>query len=130
MATDETQANTRRYEYNLFGSLFVVYCVSSVANKAFSDKPRHGWNTDGTRIREEVPGSELMELLHKDITEQIIGGAFEVYGILGYGLSRKCLSAGGLQVELISRGRCVKLKRASRCSTRITTLVFMKRTYS
>jgi hypothetical protein len=26
-----------------------------------------------------------MELLHKDITEQIIGAAFEVYRHLGYG---------------------------------------------
>ena len=26
-----------------------------------------------------------MELLHKDITEQIIGAAFEVHHVLGYG---------------------------------------------
>lgn len=30
-----------------------------------------------------------MELLHKDITEQIIGAAFEVHNVLGYGFLEK-----------------------------------------
>jgi hypothetical protein len=39
---------------------------------------KHGQNTD-----------KIMELLHKEITEQIIGAAFEVYRILGYGFLEK-----------------------------------------
>ncbi len=44
-----------------------------------------------------------MELLHKDITEQIIGSAFEVYRVLGYGFLEKVYQKA-LQVELRSRG--------------------------
>ena len=44
-----------------------------------------------------------MELLHKDITEQIIGAAFEVHGILGYGFLEKVYQRA-VQVELQSRG--------------------------
>ena len=44
-----------------------------------------------------------MELLHKEITEQIIGAAFEVYRLLGYGfLEKVCQRA--MQVELHARG--------------------------
>lgn len=44
-----------------------------------------------------------MELLHKDITEQIIGSAFEVYRVLGFGFLEKVYKLA-LQVELRSRG--------------------------
>jgi GxxExxY protein len=44
-----------------------------------------------------------MELLHKEITEQIIGAAFEVYRILGYGFLEKVYQRA-MQVELQLRG--------------------------
>jgi len=44
----------------------------------------------------------MMELLHKDITEQIIGAAFEVYRVLGYGFLEKVYQRA-MQVELRSR---------------------------
>ena len=44
-----------------------------------------------------------MELLHKDITEQIIGAAFEVYRVLGYGFLEKVYQRA-MQVELRARG--------------------------
>ncbi len=44
-----------------------------------------------------------MPLQHEEITEQIIGSAFEVYRILGYGFLEKVYKKA-LQVELISRG--------------------------
>jgi len=44
-----------------------------------------------------------MELLHKDITEQIIGAAFEVYGQLGYGFLEKVYQRA-MKVELEARG--------------------------
>lgn len=44
-----------------------------------------------------------MDLLHKDITEQIIGAAFEVYRILGYGFLEKVYQRA-MQVELQLRG--------------------------
>lgn len=44
-----------------------------------------------------------MKLLHEDITEQIIGDAFEVYSVLGYGFLEKVYQRA-LQVELQLRG--------------------------
>jgi GxxExxY protein len=44
-----------------------------------------------------------MELQHKEITEQIIGSAFEVHGVLGYGFLEKVYQKA-MQVELRSRG--------------------------
>ena len=44
-----------------------------------------------------------MELLHKEITEQIIGAAFEVHRVLGYGFLEKVYQRA-MQVELESRG--------------------------
>ncbi len=44
-----------------------------------------------------------MELLHCDITEQIIGAAFEVYKHLGYGFLEKVYQRA-MQVELQLRG--------------------------
>ena len=44
-----------------------------------------------------------MELQHKDITEAIIGAAFEVYNILGYGFLEKVYQRA-MEVELRTRG--------------------------
>jgi GxxExxY protein len=44
-----------------------------------------------------------MELEHKDVTEQIIGAAFEVHRVLGYGFLEKVYQRA-LQVELQQRG--------------------------
>ena len=40
-----------------------------------------------------------MELQHKDITEAIIGAAFEVYSVLGYGILENVYKLS-MQVEL------------------------------
>ena len=45
----------------------------------------------------------LVSLQHETITEQIIGAAFEVYRVLGYGFLEKVYQKA-LQVELIDRG--------------------------
>ncbi|HKB35681.1 MAG TPA: GxxExxY protein [Gemmataceae bacterium] len=50
-----------------------------------------------------------MELLHKEITEQIIGAAFEVYRVLGYGFLEKVYQRA-MQVELRLRGRKADLE--------------------
>ncbi len=50
-----------------------------------------------------------MELLHSEITEQIIGAAFEVHGVLGYGFLESVYQKA-LQVELIRRGLTCKLE--------------------
>lgn len=44
-----------------------------------------------------------MELLHEEITKQIIGAAFEVYRVLGYGFLEKVYQRA-MKVELESRG--------------------------
>ncbi len=44
-----------------------------------------------------------MNLQHQDITEQIIGAAFEVYRVLGYGFLEKVYQKA-MQVELQLRG--------------------------
>jgi GxxExxY protein len=44
-----------------------------------------------------------MEFLHKDITEQIIGAAFEVHRVLGYGFLERVYQRA-MKVELRSRG--------------------------
>jgi GxxExxY protein len=45
----------------------------------------------------------MVELLHKEITEQIIAAAFEVYRVLGYGFLEKVYQRA-MQVELRARG--------------------------
>ncbi len=44
-----------------------------------------------------------MELEHKEITEQVIGAAFEVYRVLGYGFLERVYQRA-MQVELCQRG--------------------------
>ena len=48
-------------------------------------------------------GTEAMVLEHGEITEQIIGAAFEVYSILGYGFLERVYQRA-MQVELRARG--------------------------
>ena len=50
-----------------------------------------------------------MSLLYEDITEDIIGSAFEVYNILGYGFLEKVYQKA-LQVELLNRGHSAELE--------------------
>jgi GxxExxY protein len=47
---------------------------------------------------------------HKEVTEAIIGSAFEVYNHLGYGFLHR-VSQRALQVELLRRGFSGELKR-------------------
>ena len=48
-------------------------------------------------------GEFLMDLPHREITEQIIGAAFEVHGVLGYGFLEKVYQRA-MQEELRLRG--------------------------
>lgn len=48
-----------------------------------------------------------MNLLHADITEAVIGCAFEVHGILGYGYLEK-VYRNSMHYELSSRGHSVQ----------------------
>jgi len=50
-----------------------------------------------------------MALQHQDITEQVIGAAFEVYRVLGYGFLEKVYQRA-MQVELISSGLTAELE--------------------
>ena len=50
-----------------------------------------------------------MALRHGDVTEQIVGAAFEVYGVLGYGFLESVYQKS-MQVELIRRGLTCKLE--------------------
>lgn len=47
---------------------------------------------------------------HKDITEAIIGAAFEVYNQLGYGFLERIYHRA-LQDELLRRGRAAELEK-------------------
>ena len=49
------------------------------------------------------------EFLHKEITQQVIGAAFEVYKHLGYGYLEKVYQRA-LQVELLQRGLKAQLE--------------------
>ena len=50
-----------------------------------------------------------MGLKYKEITDDIIGSAFEVYNILGYGFLEKVYQKA-LQVELLQRGHRAELE--------------------
>lgn len=54
-----------------------------------------------------------MALLHADITEQVIGAAFEVHRALGYGFLEKVYQRA-LQVELLERGLTAEIEREIR----------------
>jgi GxxExxY protein len=57
---------------------------------------KHGLNTDEVK-------SGAKALLHNEITEQIIGAAFEVHRVLGYGFLEKVYQRA-MQAELLQRG--------------------------
>lgn len=50
-----------------------------------------------------------MGLLHEDITKEIIGAAFEVHRVLGYGFLERVYQKA-MQVELIQRGLKAELE--------------------
>jgi GxxExxY protein len=58
---------------------------------------KHGLNTDN--LDEASAGA----LLHEAVTQQIIGAAFEVYNVLGYGFLERVYQRA-LQAELLRRG--------------------------
>ena len=60
-------------------------------------------DTDKTRIRELEAEDHPHKLIHRDITEAIIGAAYEVHNVLGYGFLEKVYQRA-LQAELIRRG--------------------------
>ncbi|MDB5345558.1 MAG: GxxExxY protein [Schlesneria sp.] len=66
---------------------------------------KHGLNTDKDKNcgKDGKEKEREMGLLHSDITEAIIGAAFEVYGVLGYGFLERVYQRAR-QVELQSRG--------------------------
>jgi hypothetical protein len=67
-------------------------------------------NADETRIQELEPaGSHPDKLLHRDVTEAVIGGAFAVHSELGYGFLEKVYQRA-LQVELIRVNRRAELE--------------------
>jgi GxxExxY protein len=49
------------------------------------------------------------KLMHRDITERIIGGAFEVHGELGYGFLERVYERA-LQVEVIRHGAIAEIE--------------------
>jgi GxxExxY protein len=57
----------------------------------------------------------MMEFLHGDLTQAIIGAAFEVHQVLGYGFLEKVYQRA-LQVELIRRGLRAELEKEIKVS--------------
>jgi GxxExxY protein len=60
-------------------------------------------NADETQMNGEGLEAEPSQFLHGDVTEAIIGAAFEVHNTLGYGFLEKVYQRA-LQAELIGRG--------------------------
>ena len=60
------------------------------------------------RIHADETRIQIMALQHEEISEQIIGAAFEVHGILGYGFLEKVYQRA-MQVELKATGMSVGL---------------------
>ena len=58
----------------------------------------------------EVEGEHPDKLLHREITEKIIGSAFEVHGELGHGFLGRVYERA-LQVELIRRGSTAEVEK-------------------
>jgi len=61
----------------------------------------------------EVPEEHPDKLLHRDVTERIIGAAFEVHGELGYGFLERVYERA-MQVELIRRGSSAEIEKRVR----------------
>jgi GxxExxY protein len=58
----------------------------------------------------EIDDEHPSKLLHREITEKIIGAAFEVHGELGYGFLERVYERA-LQVELIRRGSIAEIEK-------------------
>jgi GxxExxY protein len=58
----------------------------------------------------DVPHDHPDKLLHRDVTEKIIGSAFEVHNELGYGFLERVYQRA-LQVELIKRRSTVEIEK-------------------
>jgi GxxExxY protein len=58
----------------------------------------------------EIDDEYPSKLLHREITERIIGAAFEVHGELGYGFLERVYERA-LQVELIRRGSAAEIEK-------------------
>ena len=58
----------------------------------------------------EIDGEHPDKLLHRDMTEKIIGAAFEVHGELGYGFLERVYERA-MQVELIRRGSTAEIEK-------------------
>lgn len=58
----------------------------------------------------EIEGEHPDKLLHRSVTEKIIGAAFEVHGELGYGFLERVYERA-LQVELIRRGSTAEIEK-------------------
>ena len=68
-------------------------------------------DTDETRIRELEAETHPQKLLHKELTETVIGAAYEVPNVLGYGFLEKVYQRA-LQAELIRHGLRAEIERA------------------
>jgi GxxExxY protein len=58
----------------------------------------------------EIEGEHSDKLLHRNVTEKIIGSAFEVHDQLGYGFLERVYERS-LQVELIRRGCAAEIEK-------------------
>ncbi len=58
----------------------------------------------------EIPDEHPDKLLHRDVTEKIIGAAFEVHRELGYGFLERVYERS-MQVELIKRGSTAEIEK-------------------
>ncbi len=68
-------------------------------------------NTDETQIRMLEPDPKAEENFpHKEVTQAIIGAAFEVHGQLGYGFLERVYQRA-MQVELVQRGFRTEIER-------------------
>ncbi len=58
----------------------------------------------------EIDDEHPSKLLHREVTERIIGAAFEVHGELGYGFLERVYERS-LQVELLRRGSAAEIEK-------------------
>jgi GxxExxY protein len=66
-----------------------------------------------------------MDLQHQELTEQIIGAAFEVHNTLGYGFLERVYQKA-MQVELRTRGLKAEIERAIRVTYKGAEVGFYK----
>ena len=78
--------------------------LEKVATKSELATEGHGRNTkEDKQAKNKTHSEPTMELVQKDITEQIIGASFEVFRELGYGFLERVYQRA-MQVELELRG--------------------------